>query len=109
MAEERYGKNHSVSWEDAAEWVKAFEEECHRTVLVLCQPSMAPNGRLRWYVNLKSFTNLTNEWKAASEVAGGWYPSNGVASVPALILNLVVELEHKVEDKRLEAERQTKF
>lgn len=106
---ERYTENHTITWEDAAEWVKAFETEKHRTVVLLLQCSLGQNGRLRWWVNLKSFTNLTNEWLAASETAGAWYPTNKAKSVPALILNLVKELEDKVDEKENKARSQASF
>lgn len=106
---ERYAENYTITWEDAAEWVKAFETEWSRNVVVLMQCSLGPTGRLRWYVNLKSFTNLTSEWKAASEVAGDFYPSGRAKSVPALILNLVRELEEKAEAKANAARAQSSF
>jgi len=106
---ERYTENHTITWEDAAEWVKAFETEWDRAVLVLMQCSLGPNGRLRWYINLKSFTKLTNEWNAAAEVAGSFYPCDGVKSVPALILNLVRQLEDKAEAAKNAATVQARF
>lgn len=106
---ERYTENHSISWEDAAEWVKAFDSEWGRTTLILLQPSLGPTGRLRWYVNLKSFTQLKNEWMAASEVAGSFYPTSRAKSVPALILNLVKELEDKAEANANAAKSQASF
>lgn len=103
------GHDYGPSWGDFCEALDTYVRTSNRMACVEVARVEKPNGAVRLYFRVVSFTCWKHGLKVAERAEGHEWPANEWSTVPSMLWALLARLEGREEAERQLAEAQASF